>query len=78
VGHLFAYDLPAVRFAPILFAAPLLAASIASAAEPWIISGRVVGVSDGDTITVLDADKKQHQIRIKDIDAPEKGQAARA
>ena len=58
-----------MRFAPILFAAPLLAASIAFAGGPWIISGRVVGVSDGDTITVLDADKKQHKIRFAGIDA---------
>ena len=64
-----------MRFVRILFAAPLLAANIASAAEAWIVSGRVVGVSDGDTITVLDADKKQDKIRISGIDAPEKGQA---
>jgi endonuclease YncB( thermonuclease family) len=62
-----------VRFAPILFAAPLLAASIAFVGDPWIISGRVVSISDGDTITVLDADKKQQRIRINGIDAPEKG-----
>jgi endonuclease YncB( thermonuclease family) len=43
----------------------------------WIVEGRVVGISDGDTITVLDADKKQHKIRINGIDAPEKGQAFR-
>ncbi len=63
-----------MRFARILFAAPLLAASIAVAGEPWIVSGRVVGISDGDTVTVLDADKKQHKIRINGIDAPEKRQ----
>lgn len=38
------------------------------------IAGRVVGVSDGDTITVLDADKTQHKIRLAGIDAPEKKQ----
>ena len=38
------------------------------------ISGRVVGVADGDTITVLDADKTQHRIRLSGIDAPEKKQ----
>jgi endonuclease YncB( thermonuclease family) len=32
----------------------------------------VVGVSDGDTITVLDRDKRQHKIRLAGIDAPEK------
>ena len=37
--------------------------------------GRVVAVSDGDTITVLDADAKQHRVRLEGIDAPERGQA---
>jgi len=36
--------------------------------------GNVVGVTDGDTITVLDADKVQHKIRLTGIDAPEKKQ----
>jgi endonuclease YncB( thermonuclease family) len=35
---------------------------------------RVVGVADGDTITVLDANNVQHRIRLAGIDAPEKGQ----
>jgi len=38
------------------------------------ISGTVIGVSDGDTITVLDADKVRHKIRLAGIDAPEKAQ----
>ena len=38
------------------------------------ITGHVVGVADGDTITVLDADKVQHKIRLTGIDAPEKKQ----
>ncbi len=37
--------------------------------------GRVVKVADGDTITVLDAAKTQHKIRLNAIDAPEKHQA---
>jgi endonuclease YncB( thermonuclease family) len=41
----------------------------------WIVEGRVVGVSDGDTIAVLDDSKTQHKIRFAGIDAPEKGQA---
>ena len=36
--------------------------------------GRVVGVADGDTITLLTPDKQQHKIRIAGIDAPERGQ----
>ena len=34
----------------------------------------MVGVADGDTVTVLDADKVQHKIRLAGIDAPEKSQ----
>ena len=39
------------------------------------IQGRVVGVSDGDTITILDAKNQQHKVRLAGIDAPEKSQA---
>ena len=38
------------------------------------IQGKVVGVADGDTITVLDATNTQHKIRLQGIDAPEKAQ----
>ncbi|MDG1454006.1 MAG: thermonuclease family protein [Methylophilaceae bacterium] len=36
--------------------------------------GKVVGVSDGDTITILDSEKKQTKIRLNEIDTPEAGQ----
>lgn len=39
-----------------------------------LLRGKVVGVADGDTITVLDARSNQHRIRLYQIDAPEKGQ----
>jgi len=39
------------------------------------ISGKVVAVADGDTITILTSDKKQVQIRFAGIDTPEKKQA---
>lgn len=38
------------------------------------LEGVVVGVSDGDTVTVLDSDQQQHKIRLSGIDAPEKSQ----
>ena len=40
----------------------------------WAWSGKVVGVTDGYTITVL-RDKEQVKIRLYGIDCPEKGQA---
>ena len=39
------------------------------------LTGYVVGISDGDTVTVLDARHQQHKIRLAGIDAPEKAQA---
>lgn len=39
------------------------------------IDGRAVGVSDGDTISVLDGANLQHKIRLAGIDAPESRQA---
>jgi endonuclease YncB( thermonuclease family) len=41
---------------------------------PKELSGRVVGVHDGDTITVIDATNRQYKIRLSGIDAPELGQ----
>ncbi len=38
------------------------------------ISGKVVSVADGDTITVLDSSNTQHKIRIYGIDCPESHQ----
>ena len=38
------------------------------------IDARVVGVADGDTITVLDSKQKQYTIRFAGIDAPERNQ----
>lgn len=38
------------------------------------VTGKVVGVSDGDTITVLDNTNTQHKVRLAGIDAPEKKQ----
>lgn len=39
-----------------------------------VLQGTVVGVSDGDTLTLLDANKQQYRIRLAFIDAPEKSQ----
>jgi len=39
------------------------------------LSGKVVNVSDGDMITIIDASKQEHRIRLYGIDCPESGQA---
>ena len=39
------------------------------------LTGRVVRVTDGDTIVILDSANAQHKIRLTGIDAPERGQA---
>jgi endonuclease YncB( thermonuclease family) len=39
------------------------------------LTGKVVKITDGDTLYVLDANNKQHKIRLAGIDAPERKQA---
>jgi endonuclease YncB( thermonuclease family) len=56
----------------ILLGVAILVSVMASA--DGSISGRVVGVADGDTLTVLDDTNQQHKIRLAGIDAPEKAQ----
>lgn len=54
-------------------AALLTLTSYGASAE--VLTGRVVGIADGDTLTLLDASKQQHKIRLSGIDAPERRQA---
>jgi endonuclease YncB( thermonuclease family) len=39
-----------------------------------VLVGRVIGVADGDTVTILDARLTQHRVRLAGIDAPERRQ----
>lgn len=48
---------------------------VCAANDAATITGKVVTVADGDTITVMDAGKVQHKIRLSGIDAPEKAQS---
>lgn len=48
---------------------------LAGALNAATLQGKVIGVADGDTVTLLDAQKNQHKIRLQGIDAPEKAQA---
>jgi endonuclease YncB( thermonuclease family) len=47
---------------------------LSAAAQPQTITGKVVAIADGDTLTVLDASNRQHKIRLDGIDAPESSQ----
>lgn len=51
--------------AVLTFVLPLSAATL---------EGRIVGVADGDTVTLLDGSNVQHKIRLAGIDAPESKQ----
>lgn len=52
----------------------LLSMFLAFAGHAESIDGRIVGITDGDTVTLLDPNKVQHKIRLAGIDAPEKHQ----
>ena len=47
----------------------LLLVGTPAAAET--LSGRVVGITDGDTLTLLTVDRVQVKVRLAEIDAPE-------
>ncbi len=60
-------------FNPALFVvATILSVLFSAQVHAEILHGRVVGVADGDTVTVLNASRQQHKIRLMGIDAPEK------
>ena len=59
-----------VAAAVLLFATP----SAFGAKPSYTLTGKVVAIADGDTLTVLDDAKTQHKIRLAGIDAPEKKQ----
>ena len=58
-------------FLPVLSLALLLASAGAGAET---MTGQVVRVADGDTVTVLSQDGQTHQVRLAGIDAPERAQ----
>ena len=60
------------NFNRVLFSAALTL--LATAAHCDTLMGRVVGIADGDTLTLLDETSTQHKIRLSGIDSPEKGQ----
>ncbi len=64
------------HFNLVLFAAAtMLSVFFAAQVYADMLYGRVVGVADGDTVTVLDESNTQFKIRLAGIDAPENKQA---
>lgn len=59
-----------MRFLPLAVAVALLAVP----AFAQTLVGKVVGVADGDTVTLLVNGLEQYKIRLGEIDAPENGQ----
>lgn len=59
----------------IKFASAALLAAFTIQCSAANIEGKIIKVADGDTVTVLDADNKQHKVRLTGIDAPERHQA---
>ena len=55
-----------------LLLAMMLGSAVSAIAN--ILDGRVVGIADGDTVTIL-VDRREVKVRIAGIDAPEKKQA---
>lgn len=53
----------------------LFAAALATTLATTEFTGRVVRIADGDTVTVLTADRQQVKVRLSQIDAPERAQA---
>lgn len=60
------------HFTRILFMSAFLLPSLAPADT---LQGKVIGVTDGDTVTILDVSNTQYKIRLMGIDAPEKKQS---
>jgi endonuclease YncB( thermonuclease family) len=48
---------------------------LARCVEAETLSGTVVGVLDGDTLTIVDAQKRRYRVRLGQVDAPEGKQA---
>lgn len=58
-----------MKFLILVFA--LFLSSFVQASE---LHGKVVGITDGDTVTIVDESRQQYKIRLAGIDAPEKKQ----
>lgn len=56
-------------------ATPFLILFLVASAHAEELRGKVISIADGDTLTILDASKGKHKIRLHGIDAPAHNQA---
>lgn len=59
---------------PLWVGAAILFVAGVQTSSAYELTGRIVSIADGDTVTLLDANLRQHKIRLSGIDAPEKRQ----
>lgn len=66
---------PTAKPAPVAPAQPAATTPKPATEQAGALQGKVVDLGWGDSVTVLDAQSKQHRVRLLGIDAPEKEQA---
>ena len=62
------------RFNRLIVIAAMFGGFCAAPAQAETYMGRIIGVADGDSLTLLDAQNRSHNIRLIGIDAPELAQ----
>jgi len=62
------------RFVVHIIVCVLLLVALSDFSVAQTLSGRVVGITDGDTFTLLTSENEQIRIRVAEIDAPERAQ----
>ena len=72
--------MPTANKSPLLYLIAMMTAAavlvlLSTDAAAYDLNGRVIAVSDGDTVKLLTADNQTYKIRLAGIDAPEKKQA---